>query len=92
MSGPSADGFRDIVRLIGKLVLGNGEDYASARNRKEKLSRADRKQAGIDQTLRQRREALAGTVVVVVALGLALFGFMVQMSSGKGAVPTKPHP
>ena len=80
MRGPIAQGAHDIVRLIGKKVVGGGEVARSG-----KLSRAERKGAGAAETARADRECKAGLGVVGSVLFLIVACFALQASGGGGS-------
>ncbi|EOD32188.1 hypothetical protein EMIHUDRAFT_202818 [Emiliania huxleyi CCMP1516] len=65
-----------IVQSIGKLVVGS-EIGGTGQKRKDyskKQSRAERRATGATDQAQQRKEVLAGTVVLAVLLFFALYG------------------
>lgn len=66
--GPIAQGFVDIVRLIGKMFIGGASKKGC------NLSRAERKGQGAAETARLQQEIRAGTAVLGTFLALALAG------------------
>lgn len=82
--GPVAQACLDIIRLIGKAIVGGGDSRTGS-----KLSRSERKSQGATESARADRELKAGMAVVgaVVALIVGLFTFQ---ASGGGGPPAQP--
>ena len=82
-SGPSLEGFHEIIRLVGRGALGGAP--ANKRDKdKGKVSRAERKTRGTVDTARLRREERCGYSIFGGVLLLLVGLFMAQMGVGGG--------
>ncbi|KAL3906836.1 MAG: hypothetical protein SGPRY_010398 [Prymnesium sp.] len=75
VEGPSLAGFFDIVRLVGRGLLGG----ASSSRGGKKASRSERKAQGSVDTARLRREELAGFSLLGGVLLLIIGSFLAQL-------------
>ena len=83
-----ADGFFEVVRLIGRLFLGSDiGGTGKAQKRDKQATRKSRKEAGATETAQQRREMMMGFTVIGLLLLLALAGVWATMNSASaGAI------
>lgn len=82
--GPLAQSVVDIVRLIGKAIVGGEKSSAGGG---VKLSRAERKGQGAAETLRAQRELNAGLSVISAVALLIGAAFVFQIRGGGGPAP-----
>ena len=89
------EGIFDVLRLIGKLFLGNEIGGTGKSTKRDKsLSRKDRKESGVNEQAQQRKEEMMGFAVVGLLMLLALAGIwatanpsMPALTGGEGSKP-----
>ena len=87
-AGPILQGIFDVLRLIGKLFLGNEIGGTGKATRRDKgLSRKDRKESGVNEQAQQRREEIMGFAVVGLLMLLALAGIWATANPSVPALP-----
>lgn len=87
--GPIAQGVMDIIRMIGRAIVGGG-DAGSIGKTASKMSRAERKNQGAVETVRSERELHAGLGVVGGAALLVVAMFIFEARGGTNAPVAQP--